>query len=204
MTAEVTKVLATASIELAGEAAMIEFGAKIARGLLIGEGLLTSEGLLTGEGLSTSEGLFASEGLLIGEGLSTSEGTRKPIIMTLQGDLGAGKTTLSRGILQGLGHAGNVKSPTYTLVEPYQLAFGAVYHFDLYRLTDAEELEYMGFADYLTDGKLCLIEWPEQGQGFLPQADIGIQIRQLQEGRCVTLSAYSAYAEQLVSQLGMI
>jgi tRNA threonylcarbamoyladenosine biosynthesis protein TsaE len=180
VTAEVTKVLATASIELAGEAAMIEFGAKIARGLLIGEGLLT------------------------GEGLSTSEGTRKPIIMTRQGDLGAGNTTLSRGILQGLGHAGNVKSPTYTLVEPYQLAFGAVYHFDLYRLTDAEELEYMGFADYLTDGKLCLIEWPEQGQGFLPQADIGIQIRQLEEGRCVTLSAYSAYAEQLVSQLGMI
>lgn len=186
MTAEVTKVLATESIELAGEAAMIEFGAKIARGLLIGEGL------------------FTSEGLLIGEGLSTSEGTRKPIIMTLQGDLGAGKTTLSRGILQGLGHVGNVKSPTYTLVEPYQLAFGAVYHFDLYRLTDAEELEYMGFADYLTDGKLCLIEWPEQGQGFLPQADIGIQISQLEEGRCVTLSAYSAYAEQLVSQLGMI
>ena len=180
MTAEVTKVLATASIELAGEAAMIEFGAKIARGLLIGGGLST------------------------GGVLSTSEGTEKPIIMTLQGDLGAGKTTLSRGVLQGLGHVGNVKSPTYTLVEPYQLAFGAVYHFDLYRLTDAEELEYMGFADYLTDGKLCLIEWPEKGQGFLPQTDIGIQISQLEESRCVTLTAYSAYAEQLVSQLGMI
>ena len=192
MTVEVTKVLATASIELAGEAAMIEFGAKIARGLLIGGGLSIDEGLSTSGGLST------------GGGLSTSEGTGKPIIMTLQGDLGAGKTTLSRGILQGLGHVGNVKSPTYTLVEPYQLAFGAVYHFDLYRLTDAEELEYMGFADYLTDGKLCLIEWPEQGQGFLPQVDIGIQISQLEEGRCVTLSAYSAYAEQLVSQLGMI
>ena len=186
MTAEVTKVLATVSVELADEMAMIEFGSKIARGLLIGGGLSTGGGLLTRGGLSTSEG------------------TGKPIIMTLQGDLGAGKTTLSRGILQELGHVGNVKSPTYTLVEPYQLAFGAVYHFDLYRLTDSEELEYMGFADYLTDGKLCLIEWPEQGQGFLPQADIGIQISQLEEGRCVTLFAYSAYAEQLVSQLGMI
>jgi len=124
-----------------------------------------------------------------------------PLVMTLQGDLGAGKTTLSRGILQGLGHGGAVKSPTYTLVEPYQLALGAVYHFDLYRLADAEELEYMGFADYLADGKLCLIEWPEKGQGFLPIADIAIEISQPKHGRCVTLRANSAVGMQLISQL---
>lgn len=124
-----------------------------------------------------------------------------PLVMTLQGDLGAGKTTLSRGILQGLGHGGAVKSPTYTLVEPYQLSLGAVYHFDLYRLADAEELEYMGFADYLADGKLCLIEWPERGQGFLPIADIAIEISQPEHGRCVTLRAHSAVGMQLISQL---
>ncbi|MDA9826073.1 tRNA (adenosine(37)-N6)-threonylcarbamoyltransferase complex ATPase subunit type 1 TsaE [Porticoccaceae bacterium] len=128
---------------------------------------------------------------------------RDRLIITLQGDLGAGKTTLSRGILQGLGHSGAVKSPTYTLVEPYQLALGAVYHFDLYRLVDAEELEYMGFADYLADAQLCLIEWPEQGQGFLPMADIAIEINQPGAGRCVTLCANSAVGQQLISQLGV-
>lgn len=128
---------------------------------------------------------------------------RDRLIITLQGDLGAGKTTLSRGILQGLGHSGAVKSPTYTLVEPYQLALGAVYHLDLYRLVDAEELEYMGFADYLADAQLCLIEWPEQGQGFLPMADIAIEISQPGAGRCVTLCANSAVGQQLISQLGV-
>jgi len=128
---------------------------------------------------------------------------RDRLIITLQGDLGAGKTTLSRGILQGLGHSGAVKSPTYTLVEPYQLALGAVYHFDLYRLVDAEELEYMGFADYLADAQLCLIEWPEQGQGFLHMADIAIEISQPGAGRCVTLCANSAVGQQLISQLGV-
>ena len=128
---------------------------------------------------------------------------RDRLIITLQGDLGAGKSTLSRGILQGLGHSGAVKSPTYTLVEPYQLALGAVYHFDLYRLVDAEELEYMGFADYLADAQLCLIEWPEQGQGFLPMADIAIEISQPGAGRYVTLCANSAVGQQLISQLGV-
>lgn len=127
---------------------------------------------------------------------------QEQLVITLQGDLGAGKTTLSRGILQGLGHIGAVKSPTYTLVEPYQLSLGAVYHFDLYRLVDAEELEYMGFADYLAEGQLCLIEWPEQGQGFLPTADIAVEISQSDDGRYVTLCANSAVGEQLIYQLG--
>jgi tRNA threonylcarbamoyladenosine biosynthesis protein TsaE len=126
---------------------------------------------------------------------------KKPVVITLQGQLGAGKTTLSRGLLQGLGHRGSVKSPTYTLVEPYQLPVGSVFHFDLYRIVDAEELEYMGFAEYLAEAKLCLIEWPEPGQGFLPQADIAVEISQSGEGRCVTLAAYSVCGEQLLDQL---
>jgi tRNA threonylcarbamoyladenosine biosynthesis protein TsaE len=123
------------------------------------------------------------------------------LLIALQGDLGAGKTTLSRGLLIGLGHVGAVKSPTYTLVEPYDLAMGQVCHFDSYRLQDPEELEYMGFRDYLVESRLCLIEWPERGVGFLPEADILIEIVQLDEGRKVTLSGQSEQAKKIISQL---
>ena len=97
-------------------------------------------------------------------------------IVYLHGDLGAGKTTLVRGILRGLGYPGKVKSPTYTLVESYQIEQQTVYHFDLYRLNDPEELEHIGFRDYLNHNPIILIEWPEKAQGFLPAADIAINI----------------------------
>jgi len=124
-----------------------------------------------------------------------------PLLILLNGDLGAGKTTISRGILQGLGHLGAVKSPTYTLVEPYDLGIGKVFHFDLYRLTDSEELEHIGFTDYLSEAKLCMIEWPENGGSYIPQPDLEINISLFESGRKVVLNAQSERGKQCLIQL---
>ncbi|MFQ3185059.1 tRNA (adenosine(37)-N6)-threonylcarbamoyltransferase complex ATPase subunit type 1 TsaE [Marinomonas primoryensis] len=110
-------------------------------------------------------------------------------VVYLEGDLGMGKTTLVRGVLRGLGYQGPVKSPTYTIVEPYELPSLEVYHFDLYRVSDAEELEFMGIRDYFTDSGLCLIEWAEMGRGALPEADLVVSLSLIPQGRHVSLEA---------------
>ena len=117
------------------------------------------------------------------------------------GNLGMGKTTLCRGLIKALGHRGAVKSPTYTLVEPYSLGSLSVYHFDLYRLGHAEELEYMGIRDYFAEQSLCLVEWSERGEGVLPQADLVVAIDAVNGGRVIDIRAESAKGLEMLGKL---
>ena len=111
----------------------------------------------------------------------------RPAVLYLEGDLGAGKTTLARGFLRALGHRGAVRSPTYTLLEPYELAAGSVFHLDLYRLADPEELAYLGLRDLVGERAILIVEWPERGEGGLPPADLRIRIEHRGAGRQVDL-----------------
>ncbi|WP_069384227.1 tRNA (adenosine(37)-N6)-threonylcarbamoyltransferase complex ATPase subunit type 1 TsaE [Halomonas caseinilytica] len=119
----------------------------------------------------------------------------------LEGELGAGKTTLTRGILRAYGHQGAVKSPTYTLVEPYELAQARVHHFDLYRLGDPEELEFIGGRDLLGEEALCVIEWPARGEGWLPRPDLWVRLSLQPPGRQALLSAETARGREVLERL---
>ena len=129
-----------------------------------------------------------SETMALGQQLAQECGDS--CIIYLTGELGAGKTTLVRGFLRAFGYQGPVKSPTFTIVESYQIANKQIYHFDLYRVTNPEELEYIGIRDYFIDKAIHLIEWPEKGANILPPANITCNIKIINSTReiCIQLT----------------
>lgn len=122
-------------------------------------------------------------------------------IVYLQGDLGAGKTTLARGIVRGFGYQGSVKSPTYTLVEPYELPQIQLYHFDLYRLGDAQEVEFLGVDEYFESGNVCLFEWPDKGKGSIPDADLIIELSDSGTGRLLRCQIETDKGKKIAQRL---
>ena len=144
---------------------------------------------------------LADEAATIAYGQRLAKAINSKGLLTLSGNLGSGKTTLSRGLIQSYGHSGTVKSPTYTLVEPYEIGDKRIYHFDLYRMEDPEELEFIGLWDYLTQEALIIIEWPEKAFGVLPPADLAIQLEQQEKGRKITCSANTLPGETMLKKL---
>lgn len=123
------------------------------------------------------------------------------LVIYLEGELGAGKTTLARGLLEALGHGGRVPSPTYTLIEPYELSGYRVYHIDLYRIRYARELDDLDIAGQLAGASLALIEWPDHGAGHLPPADLRISLQLVPAGRVLVAEAASSAGHGVLDRL---
>ena len=135
----------------------------------------------------------------LGRALASGAGPGR--ILHLRGELGAGKTTLVRGLLRALGYAGRVKSPTYTLVEPYDLSSLHFYHFDFYRLKDRNEWEQAGFREYFNAASMCVVEWPERAEGLLGRPDLDVQLLFEGEGRRAHAHGCSESGEAWLSSL---
>jgi tRNA threonylcarbamoyladenosine biosynthesis protein TsaE len=144
---------------------------------------------------------LADEAATLALGFRLAPALDPPQVVYLKGDLGAGKTTLARGILRALGYSGPVKSPTYALVESYDLERQTVHHLDLYRLGEPAELEALGIRDMLDPTALLLVEWPERGAGWLPPADFEVQLVHQSQGRQARIRAYSPRGRALMGLL---
>jgi tRNA threonylcarbamoyladenosine biosynthesis protein TsaE len=123
------------------------------------------------------------------------------LVIYLEGTLGAGKTTFARGVLAGLGHQGRVPSPTYTLIEPYEVSVARVVHIDLYRVRDPRELDDLALAELLGPGTYALIEWPDHGVGHLPPPDLVVRLALSPQGRRIHFVAASPVAQPLTGCL---
>jgi tRNA threonylcarbamoyladenosine biosynthesis protein TsaE len=134
-------------------------------------------------------------------GAALAPGVAPGRVLHLRGDLGTGKTTQVRGLLRALGYAGRVKSPTYTLVEPYSLSSLHFYHFDFYRLKDRSEWTHAGFREYFNAQSMCVVEWPERAQDFLPPPDLDVVLQFSGEARRALLESHSAAGEAWLSSL---
>ncbi|VVC75033.1 tRNA threonylcarbamoyladenosine biosynthesis protein TsaE [Aquicella siphonis] len=144
---------------------------------------------------------LTNEGATLAFGVRLAQAVKSGVILYLDGQLGAGKTTLTRGFLRGLGYQGKVKSPTFTLVEPYEVSGKKIFHFDFYRLDHPEELMHIGIAEYFDPGSVCLIEWPEKGYPVLPEADLICHIAIEPEGRSLRLEARSQRGDEILKLL---
>ena len=144
---------------------------------------------------------LADESQQIALAATVAKNLKTSFVMLLKGNLGVGKTTFARGFIQASGFDGVVKSPTYTLVEPYPISHNRLcYHFDLYRLAEPEELEFIGARDYFNDNDVCLVEWPEKAEGFLPPADWICTFSHYNKGRNLIISALSDKGKKLMLQ----
>ena len=141
--------------------------------------------------------------LAAGRRLAQAVGASGPrgVVIYLEGELGAGKTTFARGVLAGLGHSGRVPSPTYTLVEPYDLPVGRVYHIDLYRVRDARELDDLALPELLAQCAVAMVEWPDHGAGHLPPADLHIRLQLRADGRVLSLQAPGATGREILRRV---